>query len=89
MSYLFLMFKLFIYEIIKTSFLLSRFADAQRTKRMININAPDWQIKICQSVDLYFASQNINLLMINIFCKAKNINQEADLINPKGLLNLL
>ena len=30
----------------------------------------------------------INLLMINIFCKAKNINQEADLINPKGLLNL-
>ena len=28
----------------------------------ININAPDWQIKICQTVDLYFAKQNINLL---------------------------
>ena len=55
----------------------------------INNFAPDWQAKACQTVDLYFASQNINLPMINIFCKAKNINQEADLINPKGLLNLL
>ena len=26
--------------------------------------------------------------MINIFCKAKNINQEADLLNLKGSINL-
>ena len=29
------------------------------------------------------------LLTINIFCKAKNINQEADLLNSKSLINLL
>ena len=50
---------------------------------------PDWQAKACQTVDLYFAKQNINLLMINIFCKAKNINQEADLLYSKNIINLL
>ena len=52
-------------------------------------NIPDWQAKACQTVDLYFVKQNINLLMINIFCFAKNINQEADLLYSKNIINLL
>ena len=27
-------------------------------------NIPDWQAKACQTVDLYFAKQNINLLSL-------------------------
>ena len=34
------------------------------SEREINNFVPDWQIKICQSVDLYFAKQNINLLSL-------------------------